>query len=434
VSSTRSFASQIERTTLGNGLRVVVAPDRTNPLVGVAVVYDVGFRSEPEGRTGFAHLFEHLMFQGSQSVGKIEHLQLVEAAGGVLNGHTMSDITAYYEALPTGGLELALWLEADRMARLALDEENLANQVSVVEEEIKVNVLNRPYGGFPWISLPALAYDSFPNAHNGYGDFSHLEEATLEEAAEFYASYYTPANAVLVVLGDCDTDEVVKLADRHFGGLEGTPAPPHGPFPEPRPDDDRRREIADAQAPQPAFVSAYRVPDPVGELDAFLPYVVLSSVLSDGDASRLRTRLVYKDRSVTDVSCMLGTFGSDAFSMRDPLLFQVLVFHPGTAATTDELLEAVHEELSRLAAEGPTAAELERVAASTASSHWRGLDEVLGRAVGFASIEAVHGRCELVGELPDRLAAVSAEQVAEAAADLVGQHRCVVELVPGAAS
>jgi zinc protease len=433
VSSTRSFASKIERTTLGNGLRVVVAPDRANPLVGVAVVYDVGFRSEPEGRTGFAHLFEHLMFQGSENVGKIEHLQLVEAAGGVFNGHTMSDITAYYEALPTGGLELALWLEADRMARLALDEENLANQVSVVEEEIKVNVLNRPYGGFPWIPLPALAYDTFPNAHNGYGDFSHLEEATLEEAAEFYSSYYTPANAVLVVVGDCDPDEVVKLAQRHFGGLEATPAPPHGPFPEPRPHDDRRRAIDDAQAPQPAFVSAYRVPDPVSELDAFVSYVVLSNVLSDGDASRLRTRLVHKDRNATDVSCMLGTFGSDAFSMRDPMLFQVLVFHPG-AAGTDDLLEAVDEELSRVAADGPTADELERVAASAASSHWRGLDEVLGRAVGFASVEAVHGRCELVGELPDRLAAVTAEQVAGAAADLVGQHRCVVELLPGAGS
>jgi zinc protease len=433
VSSTRSFASHIERTTLGNGLRVVVAPDRTNPLVGVSVVYDVGFRSEPEGRTGFAHLFEHLMFQGSQNVGKIEHLQLVEAAGGVLNGHTMSDITAYYEALPTGGLERALWLEADRMARLALDEENLANQVSVVEEEIKVNVLNRPYGGFPWISLPALAYDTFPNAHNGYGDFSHLEEATLEEAGEFYASYYTPANAVLVVVGDCDPDEVVTLVERHFGGLEGTPPPPHGPFPEPRPDDDRHKAIPDAQAPQPAFVSAYRVPDPVGELDAFVPYVVLSNVLSDGDASRLRTRLVHKDRNVTDVSCMLGTFGSDAFSMRDPMLFQVVVFHPG-AAGTDDLLGTVQEELSRLAEEGPTPDELERVAASAASSHWRGLDEVLGRAVGFASVEAIHGKCELVGELPDRLAAVSAEQVATAAGDLVGQRRCVVELLPGGAS
>ena len=178
----RERLDHVERAVLPNGLRVVVMPGAAVPLVGVAVVYNVGFRSEPEGRTGFAHLFEHMMFQGSAHVAKMEHIRLVESAGGLMNGHTLPDLTAYYEALPSSALELALFLEADRMASLAVSEENLRNQVDVVKEEIKVNVLNRPYGGFPWIPLPALAFDSYPNAHNGYGDFSHLEQATVKRA------------------------------------------------------------------------------------------------------------------------------------------------------------------------------------------------------------------------------------------------------------
>jgi predicted Zn-dependent peptidase len=431
MSPRRSYAPHLERTVLDNGLRVVVAPDRSSPLVGVAVVYDVGFRSEPEGRTGFAHLFEHLMFQGSENVAKVEHHRLIEASGGLLNGHTQSDITCYYEVLPSGALELALWLEADRMSRLALDEENLRNQVSVVQEEIKVNVLNRPYGGFPWIPLPALAFDTFPNAHNGYGDFSHLEQATLEDAADFYATFYAPSNAVLVVVGDTEAARAVELAERHFGGIPPGPPVTAPDFAEPPLARERRQALEDRLAPQPAFVAGYRVPDPVKELEAFTPYVVLAHLLAEGEASRLRTRLVHADRLVTDVSCMIGTFGSDTFSMRDPILFQVLVFHPGLA-TTDALLEAADEELARLAADGPSPDELERVAAAAAASHWRGLDELLGRTVGFASVEVVHGRAELVGELPDRMAAVGGDAIAAAAADLLAQHRCVLELVPGA--
>src|SRR5690349_6954339 len=196
--------NELTRFTLPNGLRVVLAPDPTAPVVGVSVHYDVGFRSEPEGRTGFAHLFEHLMFQGSDNVAKVEHMQLVQAAGGVCNGHTQADITCFYEALPSAALELALWLEADRMARLSLDEENLRNQVSVVEEEIKVNVLNRPYGGFPWLRLPPVAFDTFPNAHNGYGSFADLESATVADAQVFFTRYYAAGNAVLALAGDFD--------------------------------------------------------------------------------------------------------------------------------------------------------------------------------------------------------------------------------------
>lgn len=424
-----SALSNFERATLGNGLRLLVATDRSSPLVAVAIVYDVGFRSEPEGRTGFAHLFEHLMFQGSAHVSKTDHIRLIEGAGGAMNGHTQADITCYYEALPSGGLELALWLEADRMGALALNEENLRNQVSVVEEEIKVNVLNRPYGGFPWIPLPGLAFDTYPNAHNGYGDFAHLEEATLEDAAGFYHRYYAPSNAVLVVAGDCALAEVIELADRHFGPVAKRRAPARRSFAEPPLAKERRRVIEDALIPQPAFAVGYRAPDPIRQTADFAGHLVLAKVLSDGDASRLVSRLVHEERTVTDLSCLLGLFGNDAFTMRDPVLFQIAVFHSGVA-DTDGLLAVVDEELERLADDGPDEDELARVSASAASDHWRGLDPLLNRALSLAGAEVVHGRAELVGELPGLIKAVRPEAVAAAADDLLGQRRAVVELAP----
>ncbi len=210
---------ELLRHTLGNGLRVVLAPDRSAPVVGVAVLYDVGMRSEPKGRTGFAHLFEHLMFQGSANLEKLEHFRYVQASGGVFNGSTHVDYTNYFEVLPANALERGLFLEADRMLSPRITEENLANQIAVVKEEIRVNVLNRPYGGFPWLELPPVLFDTFANSHNGYGDFIDLESATVQDAADFFARYYAPANAVLAVGGDLDVDETLAMIDKHFGHI-----------------------------------------------------------------------------------------------------------------------------------------------------------------------------------------------------------------------
>ena len=178
--------------TLSNGLRVVVAPDRSAPVVGVAVLYDVGFRSEPEGRTGFAHLFEHLMFQGSANLEKLEHFRYVQSSGGTFNGSTHFDYTNYFEALPSNALERGLFLEADRMTSPRITAENLANQLDVVKNEIRVNVMNRPYGGFPWIYLPPVLFDTFANSHNGYGGFEDLESATVEDASDFFDKLLRP--------------------------------------------------------------------------------------------------------------------------------------------------------------------------------------------------------------------------------------------------
>lgn len=427
--STRTGVGAVERAELDNGLKIVVAPEPGTTLVGVSVVYNVGFRSEPEGRTGFAHLFEHMMFQGSANVAKMEHIRMVESAGGIVNGHTRSDVTAYYEAVPSAALELALYLEADRMSALALTEENLRNQVAVVKEEIRRNVLNRPYGGFPWIPLPALAFRSYPNAHNGYGDFSHLEQATLDDGRDFYTRYYNPANAVLTVVGGCRTEDVVSLAERHFGGIRRRRAPKHGPWPEPALASERRERVISSLVPQPAFAIGYRTPDPVGNLDAFLPYFMLSEVLAGGEASRLRRRLLHEDKNVTDVSTSIGTFGDDAFMVRHPTLLRIVVHHPGRA-TTDELLQAINQEIEALVAEGPRKGELERAVASFASAHWKGLAPLFQRSHTVGSVETVQGRAELLGELPELLRSVDAAQVVRAAEEALSQHRAVYELVP----
>jgi len=253
--------------TLPNGLRVLVVPDPSTPVVAVAVHVDVGFRSEPEGRTGFAHLFEHLMFQGSESLEKLAHFRHVQGSGGVFNGSTHQDYTDYFQVLPAAALERALFLEADRLRAPKLTEENLRNQVDVVKEEIRLNVLNRPYGGFPWILLPPVLYDTFPNAHNGYGDFSELEQASLADAAAFFDTYYAPGNAQVTVAGALDADEALALVEKHFGDIPARPTPERPSFAEPVPGAERRQAVPDAHAPLPALAMGFRLPDPGTDAD-----------------------------------------------------------------------------------------------------------------------------------------------------------------------
>ncbi|WP_420497597.1 M16 family metallopeptidase [Parafrankia soli] len=421
----------VQRVTLDNGLRVLLAPDRTAPVVAVAVHYDVGFRSEPEGRTGFAHLFEHLMFQGSENVGKAEHPKYVQAAGGIFNGSTHPDHTDYFELLPSGALELALFLEADRMRAPRITRENLDNQIAVVQEEIRVNVLNRPYGGFPWITLPPVAFDTFPNAHNGYGDFSELEAASLDDAADFFDKFYAPGNAVLTVAGEFDPDATLELVQRYFGAIPARPVPARRGFAEPVRAEERREALTDKLAPRPALAVGYRVPDPDTDLPAFLATYLLTDVLTTGDASRLERRLVQKDRSVTAVSSYVGTFG-DPFDQRDPLLLTLEARHAGDS-TADTVLAAVDEELDRLAGDGLEPGELERVQAQVASAILRESDDALGRALAMATFELHRGRPELLNELPGLLSEVTADAVAAAAGALRTQGRSVLELRAGAA-
>jgi len=423
-------AHPLHRLTLDNGLRVVLAPDSTSPVVAVAVYYDVGMRSEPLGRTGFAHLFEHVMFQGSAHLPKLEHARQVQGSGGVFNGSTHLDYTNYFEVLPASALERALFCEADRMAAPLLTQETIDNQIDVVKEEIRVNVLNRPYGAFPWLQLPEVLYDTFANTHNGYGDFVDLESATAQDAEQFFDSYYAPGNAVLAVGGDFEVDQATEWVQRYFGRVAARSTPARPPFGEPPLAQDRHAEVLDPLASTPALAIGWRVPDPVDDLEAFLPYVVLSELMSDSDASRLEQRLIHRDHLAIHQSMYLGLFG-DPFDARDAtaLIFQA---HHGPNVNADQLRAAVDEEFQSVASDGLGESELARVQARIAAQLLRQADGVLGRAQGVAAGELIHGRADFAADLPARLAEVPAASVATAAGRLLAQHTAVLELRPGA--
>ena len=422
---------RVERFTLDNGLRVVLSPDPSSPVVAVAVYYDVGMRSEPEGRTGFAHLFEHLMFQGSASLGKTEHFTHVQGNGGTLNGSTHVDYTNYYEVMPSAATELALFLEADRMRSVAVTQENLDNQIAVVQNEIRVNVLNRPYGGFPWLLVPPVLFGDFANSHNGYGDFVDLESSTLEDAQGFFDRYYAPGNAVLTVVGDLDVAQVTQWVHDHFGDIPARAVPERPSFAEPVPTQERRATVHDRLAPAPAVALAWRVPDPQ-DLTTYLPYVVLAEVLTDGDASRLQERMLLQDRSATHISGYLGLLG-DPLDARDPTPLLLEVHHP-EQTPLETVLATVDEEIARLATGGLPQAELDRTVARMTARYLREIDSVLGRATTMAVFEQQRDRAELVNELPGLLRQVTAEAVQAAAATLTKDTRTVLELRPGGAA
>jgi predicted Zn-dependent peptidase len=419
----------IERFTLPNGLRVVLAPDRSAPVIGVAVVYDVGIRSEPEGRTGFAHLFEHLMFQGSENLEKLAHFRYVQGSGGTFNGSTHLDYTDYFETLPANALERALFLEADRMRGPRLTEENLRNQVDVVKEEIRVNVLNRPYGGFPWLKLPPVMFDTFANAHDGYGSFGDLESATVADAQSFFERYYAVGNAVLAVSGDIDVAGATRLIESHFGDVPARPAPRRPDFDEPDLTGERREAYVDRLAPLPALASAWRVPNPVDDFVGYLPYVVLAEVLTDGDASRLVQRIVQRDRTATSIGGYLGFMG-EPFETRDPTAL-LLQAHLPPGGDVDKVLRTIDEECERIAADGLAEGELARTQARMATHLLRDTDAVLGRALRMAVLEQQRGDPSLINELPRLLGEVTEEQITAAAGTLRPQRRATVEVQVG---
>jgi predicted Zn-dependent peptidase len=307
-----------------------------------------------------------------------------------------------------------------------LTEENLRNQVDVVKEEIRVNVLNRPYGGFPWLRLPPVMFDTFPNAHDGYGSFVDLESATVADAADFFEKYYACGNAVLSVAGDIDVDEARALIEKHFGDVEARPAPDRPDFSEPDLTSERREEYTDRMAPLPAVAAAWRVPDPVKDLEGYLANVVLAEVLTDGDASRLVRRLVQRDRTATSIGGYLGFMG-EPFETRDPTAL-LLQAHLPPGGDVDKVLRTIDEENERIATDGLEPGELERTVARMATHLLRDTDAVLGRALRMAVLEQQRGNAPLINDLPRLLGEVTEDQITAAAATLRPNRRATVEV------
>ncbi|WP_407938034.1 M16 family metallopeptidase [Nakamurella panacisegetis] len=420
----------VRRFTLANGLRVVLAPDTSSGVVGVAVHYDVGFRSEPKGRTGFAHLFEHLMFQGSESLPKLEHFRLVQSSGGIFNGSTHTDYTDYFEVLPAAALERGLFLEADRMRAPRITAENLANQVDVVSEEIRLNVLNRPYGGFPWIDLPPVLFDTFANAHNGYGDFVDLNAATVEDCADFFERFYTPANAVLTVCGDFEVPRATDLIHRHFDDVPYRPAPVRPSFAEPWPTTGRRAEKIDRLAPAPAFAVGWRLPDPVADLPGYLAHVLLGQVLSEGESSRLQSAVIAEAGLATEIWAGPGLMGGP-LDARDPDVFVLGAVH-AAEVPADRVIEAAAAQIALLADTGPTERERASAIARFTAGLYRENDSISARTRSIGSLELLHGRAELLGEIPGIMAQISVEEIASAAKSLDPAVGAVLTITPAA--
>jgi zinc protease len=289
--STTDFKVPVEYYKLPNGLRVVLSQDHTAPTICVGVYYRIGFRVEPKDRTGFAHLFEHMMFQGSQNLGKMEFIKLVQQNGGILNGSTRFDFTNYFEVLPANKLETALWAEADRMGGLAVNEENLKNQQGVVGNEVKGNVLNQPYGGFPWLDMPQYANSNWYNAHNFYGDLKDIEAATLTDVQAFFKTYYAPNNAALAIAGDFDPTEAKKLVEKYFGPLKPSQLPPTPDLTEPRQEAEKHATKNDPLAKRPAIALGYHMPE--RNTPEFYAMSLLDEMLIEGDDSILHQELVH---------------------------------------------------------------------------------------------------------------------------------------------
>ncbi|MDY0813169.1 pitrilysin family protein [Kitasatospora purpeofusca] len=410
---------------LANGLRVVLSEDHLTPVAAVCLWYDVGSRHEVKGRTGLAHLFEHLMFQGSANVSNNGHFELVQGAGGSLNGTTSFERTNYFETMPAHQLELALWLEADRMGSLlaALDDASMENQRDVVKNERRQRYDNVPYGT-AFERLTALSFpDGHPYHHTPIGSMADLDAATLEDARAFFRTYYAPNNAVLSVVGDIDPEQAIAWVEKYFGSIpahDGKQPPRDGALPESI--GREIRELIREDVPSRALMAAYRLPhDGTREADAA---DLALTVLGSGESSRLYNRLVRRDRTAVAAGFgLLRLSGAPSLGWLD--------VKTSGDATVEQIETAVDEELARFAAEGPTPAELERAQAQIEREWLDRLTTVAGRADELCRYAVLFGDPKLLNDALPKVLDVTAEEVrAVAAARLHPQNRAVLVYEP----
>ena len=370
-----AFSVPVVYRKLPNGLRVVISENHAAPVVVVEVMYRIGFRIEPRERTGFAHLFEHLMFQGSEHVGKFEHVRIVNENGGTLNGSTRFDHTNYFEVMPSNALELALWLEADRMRSLKLTPENLKNQQDVVSEEVRVNVLNQPYGAFEWLGLPQKANTNWYNAHNFYGDLSDLQAANAEDVKKFFDTYYAPNNAVLVVAGDTTPDEVMKLAEKHFGAIPSRPLPPRPDIAEPPQTAEKTFTESDKLARTPALAFGYHLPERMTR--EFFALTLLDPLLVSDESAKLYQALIKENQVASNVSGGFNYGLGNNFDYNGPMLYTFRVDYRPDLKGAD-VLKVVDKVIAAVQEHGITEEELRQAKVNFRSSFLEGLESQSG--------------------------------------------------------
>lgn len=411
---------QLQDVHLDNGLRVIMAPDHAVPVFGICVTYNVGSRNERPGRTGFAHLFEHMMFEGSQNVGKGEHFILVENNGGGVNGTTTEDRTNYFEVLPKNQLDLALFLEADRMAHLAVNQPNLDNQRNAVQEERRLGIDNQPYGK-SYLEISNLAYDNFAYKHSVIGSMSDLNAASLADVQNFFRIYYAPNNAVLTLVGDFEPAVALEKVKRYFAAIPRQPAPPQPDVTEEQHYGERRETIHDPLARLPMLMISYHVP--AGNTADNYALRVLGDILGQGESSRLYQHLVKEQQLATDLDVQ-------AQARRGPSLFDVLAL-PRPGVKPEDLEQAIYKEIGAIAKDGVTAAELDKARTQFRRSMIQVRESALQTAIRIGQYAVFFNDPELINTILDKYDSVTAEQVKSAAQKyLVSTERAVVTTLP----
>ena len=418
----------VQTRTLDNGLTVVVSPDDSAPVVGVSVVYKVGMRQEPRNRTGFAHLFEHLMFEGTPKAGEGVFDKVITSGGGRNNGSTRPDFTNYIEVAPASALEPILWLEADRMTTLDFNERTLKNQQDVVKEEIRVNVKNQPYGGFMWLDINQQAFQKWENNHDGYGSFEDLEGATVEDVAAFHRDYYGPNNAVLSIAGDVTAEEGFALAEKYFGDIESRPTPARPDVSEPINTGEKRITQPDALAQVPALAVGWKIAERGS--DDHAPTAVLAEVLAGGDASRMYQGLVKGREMAINGQYLFGL--TSPWEFDGPTLLTLFALYK-PQFTADQLLAAMDEEIARIAEDGVGDEELARVKTQMLADWNNGMESLISRADNLARLQAIWGDAAVANQIPAWIENVDSADIQRVASKyLTAENRTVIDRKPAA--
>jgi len=420
---------EFENYSLPNGLQVILAPDRSTQVIAVNVWYNVGSRNEVRGRTGFAHLFEHMMFQGSANVGKGEHFQLIERAGGELNGSTAEDRTNYYQVLPSNRLNLGLWLEADRMRSLAITDSNFHNQREAVKEERRLRVDNQPYTGAIFEGMYALADSAtcFPYSHSVIGSMADLNAAQVGDVQAFFDLYYKPNNAVLTVVGDFEPAEAKQLIASYFGDIPRGADPPPVECRSAFGTGQIRRTWPDSKATLPAVLVAFRIPEYRDEDTPALE--LLATILGQGESSRLN-RTVVREQKLAQAAI---TITNPASPRRGPgVLLTLGIANQGVAP--DSLERGLMAEYRRLNTEGITEAELTKAKNAYRSRLITEQQQVLVKAEALQQATMFLGDPEAVNSNWQRYVAVSLDDIKRAAGRYLVPGNSLVLLITAEAA
>jgi predicted Zn-dependent peptidase len=410
----------IEQYKLDNGLRIVMSVDHSAPTYGISITYDVGSHSEHAGRTGFAHLFEHMMFEGSGNVGKGEHMILVENNGGNMNGTTTEDRTNYFESFASNQLDLGLFLESDRMRSLAVNQANLDNQRNAVQEERRLSVDNQPYGETSEV-LQGLVYDNFANKHSVIGSMQDLNAATVKDVQEFFRVYYAPNNAVLTLVGDFEPADALAKIKKYFGDIPAQPTPPAPDLAEPKQTAERTKTIEDPFAQVPRLDIAFKTPP--GNTPDVYALDVLSTVLGGGQSSRLYQTLVKDQELAVNVFCYIDEH-------KGPSTFNVVVLaRPGK--DLKEIEKVVYAALEKAKSEPVTDGELQKARMMERHQTAQELESSMYRAYIIGEMAVIYGDPNLINTRFEKIQSVGKQDIQRVAkAYLTEDNRTVVTTLP----